>query len=107
MRPGKYTITGIFPGTYPKVFARGGPVTTSRSRRCRIASRAQHVNWALRRDWAASAGGATIADFTPPDYTPFGCGPAALIDQSQGVRLGQRRADQPRPAVETRSRSRS
>jgi hypothetical protein len=39
----------------------------------------------LRRDWASASGGASIASFTGPDFTPFGCGPSAAIDLSQGV----------------------
>jgi extracellular elastinolytic metalloproteinase len=84
---GAYTISGILPGTYPKVFSRGpgyDPVVQTLS----VASHATTVNWALRRDWAASAGGATIGAFTPPDYTPFGCGPINLIDQSLGAGWG-------------------
>jgi extracellular elastinolytic metalloproteinase len=84
---GAYTISGILPGTYPKVFSRGpgyDPVVQTLS----VASHASTVNWALRRDWAASAGGATIGAFTPPDYTDFGCGPINLIDQSLGAGWG-------------------
>ena len=60
---GDYTITGIFPGTYPKVFSRGAgydPVVQTVS----VASRTNTLNWTLRRDWAASAGGGTVVDFT-------------------------------------------
>ena len=84
---GAYTISGILPGTYPKVFSRGpgyDPVVRTLS----VASHSSTVNWALRRDWAASAGGASIGAFTPPDFTPFGCGPINLIDQSLGAGWG-------------------
>ena len=50
----------------------------AKSQTVSIASRAQVLDWALRRDWAASSGGGTIGTFTPPDYTPFGCGPATV-----------------------------
>ena len=43
---------------------------------------------ALRRDWAAASGGATVASFTGPDYTPFGCGPGGAIDLSAGTGWG-------------------
>jgi len=62
-----------------------------------VASRTTTLNWALRRDWAASGGGATVADFTPPDYTPFGCGPGGLIDQSQGSGWGSNAPTNPDP----------
>jgi hypothetical protein len=80
---GQYNITGIFPGTYPKVFSRGvgyDPVVQTVS----IASRVNTLNWSLRRDWAATAGGASVTDFNGVDFSLFGCGPAAMFDQSQG-----------------------
>jgi len=93
---GVYTISGIFPGTYPKVFSRGAgfdPVVRTVS----IASRVNVLNWSLRRDWAASAGGASVVEFTPPDYTVFGCGPGGLIDQSQGTGWGSDAPNNPFP----------
>jgi len=84
---GTYTITGIIPGTYPKVSASGAgydPVVQTVS----IGSRVNTLNWALRRDWAAASGGGTIVDFDGPDYTAYGCGPINLIDQSQGSGWG-------------------
>jgi extracellular elastinolytic metalloproteinase len=84
---GKYTISGILPGTYPKVAASGAgydPQVQTLS----IGARVNTVNWALRRDWAAASGGSTIVSFDEPDYTDFGCGPINLIDQSQGAGWG-------------------
>ena len=40
------------------------------------------------RDWAASSGGASIVDFTGPDYTDSGCGPEGAIDLSQATGWG-------------------
>ena len=80
---GHYTISGILPGTYPAVFARGNgydrQVTT-----LSIASRANSRDWSLRRDWAALAGGGSVVAFNGPDFTGFGCGPNSAIDQSLG-----------------------
>jgi len=84
---GKYTISGILPGTYPKVSASGAgydPAVQTVS----VGARVNTLNWALRRDWAASSGGGSIVDFDLPDYTSFGCGPINLIDQSQGSGWG-------------------
>ncbi len=80
---GGYTITGIIPGTYPKVTVRA-PGYDPRTRTVSIASREQTVDWSVRRDWAAASGGGRIASFVGPDFTPYGCGPTGLIDQSQG-----------------------
>jgi extracellular elastinolytic metalloproteinase len=43
------------------------------------------VNWTVRRDWAASLGGAQLADFNGEDNSGFGCGPGQAIDMSQGT----------------------
>ncbi|GAB2590329.1 hypothetical protein Aab01nite_40510 [Paractinoplanes abujensis] len=79
---GTYTISGIIPGTYAKVYARGAgydQVVKTLS----INSGTKTENWSVRKDWAASSGGASIVSFTGVDYTPYGCGPNELIDQSQ------------------------
>jgi len=84
---GSYTISGIFPGTYPKVSASGAgydPIVQTIS----VGARVNTLNWALRRDWAAASGGGTVVDFDGPDYTVYGCGPINLIDQSQGQGWG-------------------
>ncbi|MCO8276137.1 M36 family metallopeptidase [Actinoplanes sp. TRM 88003] len=79
---GSYSISGIIPGTYAKVFARGSGYDIV-VKTLSINSGTKTENWSVRKDWAASSGGAGIVSFTGPDYTPFGCGPAQLIDQSQ------------------------
>jgi len=84
---GHYTITGILPGTYPAVFAKGDGYDRATAV-VSIASRANVRNWALRRDWAALSGGGSVVDFNGPDFTPFGCGPTAAIDQSLGLGWG-------------------
>jgi hypothetical protein len=84
---GSYTISGILPGTYPKVSASGAgydPAVQTVS----IGARVNILNWSLRRDWAAASGGGSIVDFDGPDYTLYGCGPINLIDQSQGTGWG-------------------
>jgi hypothetical protein len=40
------------------------------------------VDRAVLRDWAAIDGGAHVTHVTPPDYTPFGCGPGGAFDRS-------------------------
>jgi len=84
---GNYSIVGILPGTYPSVFAKGAGYDR-KTATVSIASRANVVNWALRRDWAALSGGGSVVDFNGPDFTPFGCGPTAAIDQSLGIGWG-------------------
>jgi extracellular elastinolytic metalloproteinase len=48
----------------------------------------EHINRAVTRDWAALDGGASVTRSTPPNYTSFGCGPAAAFDRSIGVGWG-------------------
>ncbi|HZC26948.1 MAG TPA: M36 family metallopeptidase [Actinopolymorphaceae bacterium] len=84
---GTYSISGIFPGTYPKVFA-SGPGFDRLTRSVSVNSSGSTADWQLRRDWAASSGGGEITDFTGPDFSDFGCGPSAMIDQSQGSGWG-------------------
>lgn len=42
----------------------------------------ERLDRAVRRDWAALDGGATIQNFTPPDYSAYGCGPRQGFDRS-------------------------
>ncbi|GAB1690429.1 M36 family metallopeptidase [Krasilnikovia sp. M28-CT-15] len=80
---GTYTITDILPGTYPKVFVRA-PGYDTQSRTVSVAARANVADWSVRRNWASTGGGSKVSSFTGVDYTEYGCGPAALFDQSQG-----------------------
>ncbi len=43
---------------------------------------AERVSPSLYRDWAAADGGGSIVTYTPPDYSPYGCGPTGAIDRS-------------------------
>jgi extracellular elastinolytic metalloproteinase len=81
---GHYQIKSIFTGTYQKVAASGSgferqvkTVTVTRTPNI--------VDWTVRRDWAASQGGAQLADFNGEDNSGFGCGPGQAIDMSQGT----------------------
>jgi extracellular elastinolytic metalloproteinase len=83
---GHYAISGLVAGTYPKVVAGGGgmdPVTVAVT----VRPTGTVQDFALRRDWAASAGGARVTAFDGPDFTPD-CGPAMAIDQSQATGWG-------------------
>ncbi|MEU9329664.1 M36 family metallopeptidase [Streptomyces canus] len=80
---GTYTIKDVPEGTYRKVYASGnGYEPQIRTVDVKAGSPA---DWSVRRDWAASAGGATVADFSGTDNAEFGCGPGGLIDMSATV----------------------
>src|SRR6185369_14928051 len=84
---GTYAIHNVPKHTYGRVVAgKNGyePVTSTN-----VAITANKVlNFKIRRDWAATAGGAKIQSFTPPDYTQFGCGPSGAFDVSQAAGWG-------------------
>ena len=89
---GAYRIPGVFYGTYHDVSAiRSG--YDSAVETLTVRGPGTTKDFALRRDWAASSGGASVAGFNGPDYTPFGCGPASAIDQSLGNGWGSTSAD--------------
>jgi hypothetical protein len=84
---GRYRITGIFVGKYLKISA-AKPGYDSQFSTALITSGVLHRSFVLVRDWAAASGGATVRSFTGPNFTDFGCGPRALIDQSLGAGWG-------------------
>ena len=89
---GAYRIPGVFYGTYHDVSAiRSG--YDSAVETLTVRGPGTTKSYALRRDWAASSGGASVAGFNGPDYTPYGCGPASAIDQSLGNGWGSTSAD--------------
>ncbi|MFI5734064.1 M36 family metallopeptidase [Kribbella sp. NPDC051587] len=88
---GKYKITNVAPGTYPKlVVASPGyelavnPVTVKTG---------GTASYAVRRNWAAASGGGTIAAFNGPDYSDNACGPDGAIDNTQGLGWGSTTGD--------------
>ena len=83
-RFGRYRIDGIFAGTYPKVMAGGNGWDRQLRAALSIRSGENVANWAVRRDWAALAGGASVTRTNDDTGAPFGCGAAAMFDQSQG-----------------------
>ena len=81
---GRYTIRNVLPGTYPEVTA-SVPGYEPQIRDLPVSRGPNHVNWTLRRDWAASSGGSKVTDFNGDDYSFIGCGPDAALDTSQGT----------------------
>ena len=88
---GRYTLGPVPVGTYSKLSVTGSgydPVTSSVT----VGNNGATKNFSVRRDWAASSGGATIASFTGPDYAPA-CGPEGAIDNSQATGWGSTTGD--------------
>jgi extracellular elastinolytic metalloproteinase len=83
---GTYSIPNLVVGTYPKVaVASSGfdPIQATVT----VTAGTTVQDFSVRRDWAAASGGASVAAFDGPDFTPD-CGPGFAIDQSQGTGWG-------------------
>ncbi len=95
---GRYAIGGLVTGTYAKVAVSApGSFFPNAAPGKAVVQDPNHptdtTDIALTHDWAAASGGATVADFNGPDFTPFGCGPGGAIDLSQGTGWGSTTGD--------------
>ena len=80
---GDYAVSGIAAGSYPRVLATKPGYDRHVLDSVQIAAGARTTrNFTLRRDYASLAGGSTLAAYTGPNYSGFGCGPGAAFDQS-------------------------
>ncbi|CAN5254550.1 hypothetical protein BH18ACT14_BH18ACT14_02200 [soil metagenome] len=80
---GEYAVSGIPVGSYWKVLATKPGYDRHVLDSVPIAAGARTTrNFTLRRDYASLAGGSTLASYTGPNYSAFGCGPGAAFDQS-------------------------
>ncbi len=84
---GEYKITGVPEGTWPKVVATVAGYEPDSDAVTVIGGARVDFDPSLRRDWASASGGASIASFTGPDYSPA-CGPEGAIDLSAGTGWG-------------------
>jgi len=95
---GKYAVFGLVTGTYAKVAA-SGPGYIGDAHPGKAVSigafdpATDATDFSIVRDWAASSGGGSVADFTGPDFTLFGCGPGDAIDLSQSSGWGSTTGD--------------
>jgi hypothetical protein len=83
---GRYTLTGLPVGTYPKVVA-SAPGYDGITTAVTVVSGTTTRNFALQKDWLAASGGATVTAFDGPDFSPD-CGPGFAIDQSRTTGWG-------------------
>jgi extracellular elastinolytic metalloproteinase len=76
-------------GPYPRLLAdRGGYATTTVSNVTVAPGGTTERNLTLRRDWALTSGGATVAGFTGPDLTGLRCGPSDALDGTSAYGWG-------------------
>ncbi len=81
---GRYRIPAVPVGTYGKFGVSGAGYVTSTGP-VTVRPGGTTKSFSVQRDYAAASGGASVSSFNGPDYTPFGCGPEAAIDLSQGT----------------------
>ena len=88
---GTYQLGPVPVGTYPKLLITGpgfDPVTTPVT----VTKQGAVKDATLRRDWASRTGGASVADFNGPDFSPA-CGPDGAIDNSLSTGWGSTTGD--------------
>ncbi len=88
---GRYSIQQVIAGDYPEIIAQA-PGYKIEPKTADVDGDIE-VDFSLRRDWAASSGGADLVEFTGPDYSNFGCGPQNAIDLSYGQGWSSDRGD--------------
>ncbi|MEZ0578428.1 M36 family metallopeptidase [Nocardioides sp. MH1] len=84
---GTYQIDDVVSGTWPKIVASVDGYEPDADSVTVTAGGTATFDAVLRRDWASTSGGASIASFTGPNYAPA-CGPEGAIDLSQGSGWG-------------------
>jgi extracellular elastinolytic metalloproteinase len=85
---GHYAIHGVPVGHYRKLEVGGGGGFEPTRVAVTVGAAGATQDFAVRRDWAAASGGATVASFTGANYSSFGCGPDGAIDLSQATGWG-------------------
>jgi len=88
---GTWSLGPVPIGTYRKLAVDGAgydPVV----RKVKVLATGAVADLQVRRDWAAASGGAVVASYTGPDYTPD-CGPVGAIDGSLATGWGSSTGD--------------
>ena len=81
---GTYSLGPVPAGSYGKLIVSGAGYEPASSP-VTVAAGGATADFVVRRDWAASSGGASISDFNGPNYGAYGCGPAQAIDLSRAT----------------------
>lgn len=81
---GRYTIANVPFHRYPEITVSGAGYESLLGVGVNVNGNLV-LNAKVTRDWAAVEGGARVVDFSGPDYSQLGFGPAGLFDLSLGV----------------------
>jgi extracellular elastinolytic metalloproteinase len=84
---GHFSIPNMPVHTYPEIRIAGGGYEPIDLKRFSVTA-STTLDRAVVRDWVSIEGGANVVTFTPPDYGPFGCGPAQMLDLNLGTGWG-------------------
>ena len=79
---GRYTIAAVPEGTYLKVVAGGSGFDSEVTSISVTGGSTINFSPVLRRNWASTPGGAAITESNGREYSQYGCGPNAAVDQS-------------------------
>ncbi|MBO0846529.1 MAG: M36 family metallopeptidase [Nocardioides sp.] len=94
---GHYSLTGIPEGTYAKLQVQNAHYHEQQN--VTVGASGATVDFSPRFDWAWSANGGRVSDFTGADYSGFGCGPGSAADDSLAfgwsTNVGQGMDDRP------------
>jgi extracellular elastinolytic metalloproteinase len=84
---GRFSIANMPVHTYPEIRIAGGGYEPISLKHVSVTAN-MTLDRTVIRDWASIEGGAKVRTFTPPDYGPFGCGPAGMLDLNLGTGWG-------------------
>lgn len=91
---GRYAIGGLVVGTYAKVAASApGYFGAAQPGKAVSGPPTFGTSFSIVHDWAATSGGAAVADFNGPDFSGFGCGPNGAFDTSLTTGWGSTTGD--------------
>ena len=94
---GFYEIDNLVTGRYAKVVASAPGYFGDAHKATAVSfgdfTGADLSNFQITRDWASTSGGASVVDFTGPDFSSFGCGPEQALDTSLTAGWGSTTGD--------------
>jgi extracellular elastinolytic metalloproteinase len=79
---GVYVIDDVPPHVYRFVEASKAGYRPTTAKNVTVGTGASSLNFKIYRDWLAVNAGGQVTAFSPPDFSGFGCGPAAGFDTS-------------------------
>jgi extracellular elastinolytic metalloproteinase len=79
---GAFSLSGMQPATFSRVLVSAPGYGHLESANVTVGAGGASLNFQLNRNYAAAVSGASIAGFSPPDMSNYGCGAGGIIDGS-------------------------